>query len=567
MKEQQNLIATIVLCLAILIGWQYLWPSRPPAPPPSTAGAPTAGLPSAGAPSMQPGAPTAATELAEQRSVLLAQPRIRFATADIHGSIALTGGRLDDLTLARYHLTPDKSSPEITLLSPAAGKGAYYAEFGWVAGGTDKIALPGPETLWSADSDSLTPDHPVTLSWDNGQGLRFIRTYAVDDGSMFTITDRVENRGAEAVTLFPFGLLSRWGTPDLQNIYILHEGPLGVLDGTLKEVKYKKLREDDHLVEEQSTGGWIGITDKYWLTALIPDQTTAIKARMSWHPVDGLDRYQTDWLGGAFTVAPGGNVETASHLFAGAKELDKLEAYGASLNIPRFDLAIDFGWFYFLTKPFFHFLRFIHSQVPNFGVAILVFTVVIRGAFFPVANRSFKAMAKMRKLQPELKALQERYADDKARLNQEMMGLYKREGANPVSGCLPMFIQIPVFFALYKVLYVTIEMRQAPFFGWIKDLSVPDPTTLFNLFGLIPWDPPHYLHIGVWPLIMGVTMFLQQKLNPQPTDPVQAKMFTFLPIIFTFTLANFPAGLVIYWSWSNCLSMLQQWVIMKRSAT
>jgi len=566
MSEQRNLILTIVLCLAILLGWQFLWPNKQPIHP--VAQTQTAAQVNKDAPSPSGSAPTPAMPPENRLISLLSAPRIKLATKDLKGSIALTGGRIDDIALTRYHETPDPTSPDITLLSPAAGTGAYYAEFGWVPGSDTKTALPGSDTPWTADSETLSPDHPVTLTWDNGQGLVFTRKFAVDDGYMFTITDKVENKGNAAVTLFPYGLLSRWGTPQLQNVYVLHEGPLGVLDGTLKEVKYKKLREDDHTVTEHSTGGWIGFTDKYWLTALVPDQAMQVDARMNWRQIDGTDRYQTDWLGGGQTVEAGKSFETTSHLFTGAKELAALEAYGKQFDIPRFDLAIDFGWFYFLTKPFFYLLRYIHSQVPNFGIAILIMTVLVRGAFFPIAQRSFKSMNRMKKLQPEMKKLQEKYADDKPKLQQEIMGLYKKEGVNPVSGCLPVLLQIPVFFSLYKVLYVTIEMRQAPFFGWIHDLSVPDSTTLFNLFGLIPWTPPNvsFLHIGVLPIVFGLSMFIQQKLNPQPADPVQAKMMAFLPLIFTFTMAGFPSGLIIYWTWSNILSIGQQWVFNKTHA-
>jgi len=560
MNEQRNLLLTIALTAFILLGWQYVFPPHPT--PPRQSVETTTAAPSAATASMLPTAPQLPGELSP--SVRSADtPRIHLSSDELHGSISLVGGRLDDLTLARYHETPDPTSPDITLLSPANGAGAYDAEFGWVAGAPG-TAVPAGTTTWTADTDELAPNKPVTLTWDNGQGLVFTRVIALDDSAMFTVTERVENRGSAPVTLYPYGLLSRWGTPKTLGTYILHEGPLGVLDGTLKEMTYKKLREDDHLFTQKTTGGWLGFTDKYWLTALVPDQAEPIEARMSWHLIDNLDRYQADWLGAAVTIEPGATNSVTSHLFAGAKVLTRLDYYAHNLSIPRFDLAIDFGWFYFLTKPFFYVLRFIHSKVANFGIAIMIFTVVIKGAFFPIANRSYKAMSKMRKLQPEIKALQARFGEDKARLNQEMMALYKREGANPVSGCLPIVIQIPVFFALYKVLYVTIEMRQAPFFGWIKDLSAPDPTTLFNLFGLIPWTPPPMLAIGVWPLIMGITMYLQQKLNPQPTDPIQAKMMSFLPLIFTFMLAKFPAGLVIYWAWSNCLSIAQQWLIMKR---
>lgn len=568
MSEQKNIILAIALSVAILLGWQFLMP-KPATPPGQTTSGqtetpqiPDKQASSAPAAPEQP-APTIVSGEARAQAIAKA-PRVKIETPSLSGSFSLLGARIDDLDLVHFHETQDPASPEITLLSPAAGAGAYYAEFGFVPGeAKDKDGLPGADTLWTADRDTLTPTTPVTLTWDNGQGLKFTRVYAVDANYMFTVTQKVENTGKAAVTLYPYALVSRWGTPKTQDIYVLHEGSLGVLGGTLKEKKYKDLRADSQPTEENSTGGWIGFTDKYWLTAVIPDQAMPIKARMGWRAVDSVDRYQADWLGSALSIDPGASAQTSSHFFAGAKELALLDSYGETLGLPNFDRAIDFGWFWFLTIPFFKFLRFIHSQVPNFGIAILIFTVIIKGAFFPIANKSYKAMSKMKRLQPEVKKLQERFGDDRARLNQEMMALYKREKANPVSGCLPILIQIPVFFALYKVLYVTIEMRQAPFYGWIHDLSVPDPTTLFNLFGLIPWAPPNFLHIGVWPLIMGITMYLQQKLNPAPADPIQAKMFTFLPVIFTFMLANFPAGLVIYWAWSNTLSIAQQWLIMR----
>ncbi|HVI52413.1 MAG TPA: membrane protein insertase YidC [Candidatus Sulfotelmatobacter sp.] len=568
MNENRNIFLAIALSIGILLGWEFFFAKNPaPQPQAQNTSAP-AGAPGA-APGAVPGQPAAQAPVS--RADYLAQaPRVKISTPSLSGSISLLGARLDDLSLVRYHETIDPSSPEITLLSPATGEGAYYAEFGWVAAADSKAAVPTNDTRWAADTDTLSPGHPVTLTWDNGQGLRFRRVYTVDDSYLFTVTQTVENMGGQSVTLFPYGLVSRWGTPKADtNSSILHEGPIGVFDGASKEVKYKSLKDDDHLVEHKTTGGWLGFADKYWLTALVPDQKAETAARMSWRSVDGQDRYQTDWLGSALVVEPGKTVTSDSRLFAGAKELDKLDAYSKAI-VPDGDLklhlSIDFGMFWLLTIPFFHFLRFIHEHIPNFGIAIMVFTVIIKGAFFPIANKSYHAMSKMKKLQPEMKELQTRFADDKARLNQEMMALYKREKANPVSGCLPILIQIPVFFALYKVLYVTIEMRQAPFYGWIHDLSVPDPTNLFTLFGLIPWVPPEMLHIGIWPLIMGVTMWAQQKLNPQPTDPVQAKMFTFLPLIFTYMLARFPAGLVIYWAWSNSLSILQQWVIMKRAS-
>jgi YidC/Oxa1 family membrane protein insertase len=343
--------------------------------------------------------------------------------------------------------------------------------------------------------------------------------------------------------------------------YILHEGPIGVVDGSLDEIKYKTLAEKG-TIEADSKGGWLGITDKYWLATLVPQQDLPIKTAFR-HETEG-DRYQTDFRGPAMTVQPGQTVEVTNRLFAGAKEVKLLDTYSERYGIPLFDRAVDFGWFYFLTKPIFLFLHWLHGVVGNYGVAILLLTLLVKAAFFPLANRSYTAMSKMKGLQPKIQELRERYEDDKAKLNTEMMALYKREGANPVSGCLPIFIQIPVFFSLYKVLFTTIEMRHAPFFGWIHDLSAPDPTNVFTLFGLVPWSPPQMLHLGIWPLVMGLTMFLQQRLNPQPADPAQARIMMLMPLMFIFLFSTFPAGLVIYWAWNNSLSILQQWLIMRR---
>jgi YidC/Oxa1 family membrane protein insertase len=579
-EQQRNTVIAIVLAGVILVGWQFWFAKRSPVPPPPTATtqqqAPAA-TPEAEKSAQAPNAPgaespkAAAPAPAQTRAeVLAAGPRIKIETPSLDGTISLRGARIDDLTLDKYRQTTDPKSPPITLLEPPVGKGdgAYYAEFGWVGNGGD-LALPGRDTEWTANGTDLTPDKPVTLTWDNGQGLHFKRVYAIDADYMFTVTDSVENTSDKPVTLFPYGLVARWGEPKTVNYTVLHEGAVGVLGDTLKEEKYKSLKDHGGPYVEKSRGGWLGFTDQYWLTALAPDQHQDVSARMSWHSEGGIDRYQTDWTGPGETAAPGATIAVTSHFFAGAKELSLLDRYRDQLNIPKFDLAIDFGWFWFLTKPLFRFLRFIHEHVANFGLAILIFTICVRGAFFPIANRSYKSMNKMKMLQPEIKKLQARYADDRGKLNQEMMALYKREKANPVSGCLPLVIQIPVFFALYKVLFVTIEMRHAPFWGWIRDLSAPDPTTVFNLFGLIPWDTniPGLFdlpHIGLWPLIMGLTMYLQQKMNPQPPDPIQARMFMILPVVFTFMLAKFPAGLVIYWSWSNTLSIAQQWIIRRQ---
>ena len=403
----------------------------------------------------------------------------------------------------------------------------------------------------------------MILSWDNGSGLLFEREIEIDHGYMFTITDRVFNDGDQLLELYPYGLINRTDEPDTLGFFILHEGPLGVFNETLHEFDYDDLR-DDPTESFQSTGGWIGITDKYWLAALIPDQGQTVNSRFFYTKSNDGEKFQVDYLLDGNQLGPNGKIEVTSRLFAGAKKVALLDQYERDLGIARFDLAVDFGWFYFLTKPLFYLLHYLTGYLGNIGLAILSVTVLIKLIFFPLANKSYVAMSKLKKLQPEMMKLREKFSDDKMRLNQEMMALYKQEGANPLAGCLPIVIQIPVFFALYKVLFVTIEMRQAPFYGWIKDLSAQDPTTMFNLFGLLPYTPPDFLTIGLWPLAMGFTMWLQQKLNPTPPDPMQARIMMMLPIVFTFLFATFPAGLVMYWTWNNVLSILQQWVIMRR---
>jgi YidC/Oxa1 family membrane protein insertase len=410
----------------------------------------------------------------------------------------------------------------------------------------------------------------VTLTYDNDEGLEFRRTIAVDDKYVFTIKDEVTNTGASPISLFPYALISRHGTPHTAGYYILHEGLIGVLgDSGLQEYTYKNITEKK-AVNFDVTNGWLGITDKYWAAVLLPDTTARLKARFSTGMLDNLPTYQTDYLLDAQTVAPGATASANARLFAGAKEVAVVNEYDKQLKLNRFDLLIDWGWFYFITKPLFIAIDYLYRLVGNFGLAILIVTVLIKIAFFPLANKSYASMAKMKAVQPQMTALRERFANDKAKQQQELMELYKKEKINPLAGCLPIAIQIPVFFSLYKVLFVTIEMRHAPFFGWIHDLSAQDPTNIFNLFGLIPFDPTvlplvgSFLHLGAWPLIMGVTMWVQMKLNPAPPDPTQAMIFNWMPLIFTFMLANFPAGLVIYWAWNNSLSVLQQSVIMRK---
>ena len=578
-EENRNLILAVSLSMLVMFGWYY-FVDRPRAeaeqarmriaaqmtPEPMTIAPPQnpTGVPQPDAIPATPAPDAAVTQMLGRAAMLASSPRIRIDNGQVHGSISLKGGRMDDLSLATYRETVSDDSAEIVLLSPAGTPEAYYAEYGFVAADGAKIPLPDHQTVWSGDMKQvLRPETPVTLQWDNGAGLKFTRTYAVDEHYLFTITERVENSGVAPVSLMPYGLVSRHYTPTVSGYYILHEGLLGVLGGALNEFTYEDMR-DAPAAKIQGTGGWLGITDKYWLVSLIPDQTATFTGGFSYNPMGGRDRYQADYLRAAVTIEPGQSTEVTNRLFAGAKKVSLIDAYADKFSITLFDRAIDWGWFYFLTKPLFVVIDWFFVLTGNFGIAIILLTVAVKAAFFPLANKSYVAMSKMKKLQPLMLEIREKFTDDKVRQQQEMMDLYKREKANPLSGCLPMLVQIPVFFALYKVLFVTIEMRHAPFFGWINDLAAPDPTSLFNLFGLIPWTPPSFLLIGLWPILMGVSMWMQQRLNPAPTDPVQEKVFMWMPVFFTFLLGTFPAGLVIYSTVNNVLSIIQQALIMKR---
>jgi len=476
----------------------------------------------------------------------------------------LTGARIDNLLLTKYRETIDPKSPLITLFSPLGSADPYYAEFGWVAeaGGP---AVPDAQTEWSNDVSRISADGAVTLRWDNGAGLAFQRIISVDSNYMFTIRQSVTNSTGAPVTLYPYGLVNRHGLPKISGFFILHEGLIGVLgEEGLQEVDYDDLDDDPVITPSRSENGWLGITDKYWVAALVPRGGLPFQGRFIKGASGDRPTYQADFLGDAVTIRPNGSANRETLLFAGAKEVDVINAYQSSLGIDRFELLIDWGWFYFLTKPMFQVIQWLFDLLGNFGLAILAVTVLVKIVFFPLANKSYASMSKMKKVQPQVKKLQERYKDDKAGLQKEMMQLYKTEKINPLSGCWPVMIQIPVFFSLYKVLFITIEMRHAPFFGWIQDLSAPDPTSVFNLFGLLPFTPPQILMLGIWPLIMGITMFIQMRMNPTPPDKTQAMIFAWMPVMFTFMLASFPAGLVIYWAWNNFLSILQQGAIMKR---
>ncbi|TXH37593.1 MAG: membrane protein insertase YidC [Rhodospirillaceae bacterium] len=589
--EQKNLLIAVALTVAILLGWQFLYEApkmrahqaaqQQAAEQLAKEGkSPDSQAAQSGATPGQASVPTeqSAPQTVDRATALTQSPRVTIDSPRLKGSISLKGGRLDDLILKDYRETVDKGSPNVVLLSPLGTKEAYYADSGWTSA-DPKTAVPGADTLWQADGNDLAAGKTVTLSWDNGQGLLFKRAYAIDDNYMFTVTQSVENKTGAEVKLRPYARVKRFGTPaHPSQSYVLHEGMIGDFNGTLADPSYGKVRdraeEPEKLYSYASTGGWAGITDKYWLVAQIADNQEALTGEYFYEPK--TDSYQADYVGSERSIAPGASVDTRQRLFAGAKEVNLLRAYRDNQQISNFDLAIDFGWYWFFTKPLMLLLDWLYHHVGNFGIAILILTVMVKALMFPLANKSYKSMSRMKQLTPQIQAMREKFGDDKMKLNQEMMALYKKEKVNPAAGCLPVFVQIPVFFSLYKVFYVTMEMRQAPFFGWIKDLSAPDPTNWMNLFGLLPWDPSHYvtmpvvgsvihiLSIGIWPLIMGLTMWLQQRLNPTPPDPVQAKLFTAMPIIFTFMLGTMPAGLVIYWAWNNTLSILQQRFIMWR---
>ncbi|MCO5732601.1 membrane protein insertase YidC [Rhizobium sp. SSA_523] len=590
MEKNRNYYIAIALSVLIVLGWQFLYmnprmeaqraaqQAQQAQQAEMQAQSQAAGNPQADAAGGQAGqtgqsgqvsgtlpgssqAPAAAT----REQAIARTPRVAIDTQALSGSINLTGARLDDLHLRDYHETVDPASPTITLLSPADTKGGYFTEIGFIPG-ENVGSVPGPSTVWTvASGDKLTAQTPVTLQFTNDKGVVFSRTFAVDEHYMVTVTDKVENATGAAISLASYGRVTRYNKPEHASVYVIHEGFLGVLgtEGGLTEESYSSVEKEPYTFPK-ATGGWLGITDKYWATTLIPPQTLPYEARFT-HFADGQARFQADYKTDAVTVQPGQSTEMKNLIFAGAKEVPLVDGYEQSLGIPRFDLLIDWGWFYFITKPMFKLMDFFFRYFGNFGVAILCTTIVVKLLFFPLANKQYASMAGMKRVQPKMEELKAKHGDDRMALQQAMMQLYKEEKINPIAGCWPVLLQIPIFFSLYKVIYVTIEMRHAPFFGWIQDLSAPDPTSLFNLFGLLPYDVPHALMIGVWPIIMGITMFLQMRMNPTPPDPTQAMIFTWMPLVFTFMLASFPAGLVIYWAWNNTLSIMQQALIMKRN--
>ncbi|MGJ8527460.1 membrane protein insertase YidC [Maritalea sp.] len=579
--EGRNYIVAIGLSILVLVGWQFFvaGPQLEKTQQQAQVAAEqaqseaTADLPTPGTASDGTAIATSSASLVGTRDeVIAAGDRVEISTVALTGSINLKGGRLDDLRLKRYQETIEDDSPIITLFSPQGTPEPYYSEQGWVGAAGSTATLPNSDSVWTVEGNpTLSASAPVTLSFDNGEGLVFKRTFEVDENYLFTVKQSVQNSTGGDIALYPYSYVTRQETPQTSGFFILHEGPIGVLgDANLVELGYKDLVEDSRK-DYEATGGWLGFTDKYWASAVFPEANTPINARFSYKKADARDTYQTSYVGREpLVVGAGATTEHKSFIYAGAKVESIIDSYERGMGIDRLELLIDWGWFHFITKPLFYVIRSLNEVLGNFGLAILAVTVMIKILFFWFANKSYASMAGMKKVQPEMKEIQERHKEDRMAQQQAMMELYKREKINPMSGCWPVLIQIPVFFSLYKVLFVTIEMRHAPFFGWIQDLAAPDPTNLFNLFGLIPVDPTSlpliggFLVIGAWPLIMGITMFVQMRLNPPPADATQAAIFAWMPVIFTFMLAGFPAGLVIYWAWNNFLSICQQYFIMKR---
>ena len=579
-NQNRNFILAMALSLGVILIWSVLFPPTDlPIAPESTE--PSVATEAAGTdlaltpPTAEPAAATGAEAAPEAAAET---PRIAIDTPALAGSISLTGGRLDDLELRNYFDTLEPDSPNVRLLSPVGEPGAYYALYGWTPGGNLGFDdVPGANTLWAVESgDTLTVDTPVTLRWDNGAGLIFRRTISIDEDFMFTISQSVENTSETDARVAPYGIVARHGLPeDLQNFFILHEGVVQSSDGTLNELAYDELPDLDFVeregaraeVTEVADEGWIGFTDKYWMTTLVPEAGQPFTAVSRY--VSNADIYQTEARLPAVTVAPGETVERSTRLFAGAKEWETIRNYQNDAGIDGFLDSIDWGWFYFLTKPIFWLLHNLNMLIGNMGLAIIALTLLIKAALFPLAYKSYVSMAKMKELQPKIEEMKERAGDDRQKLQQGMMELYKREKVNPASGCLPILLQIPIFFSLYKVIFVTLELRHAPFFGWLNDLSAPDTSTILNLYGLLPNAAPEagtimaLIFIGILPLLLGISMWLQQKLNPAPTDATQAMIFAYLPWIFMFMLGSFASGLLVYWITNNTITFIQQYTIMR----
>ena len=581
-ESKLNLVLVVGAVLVILIGWQFLMPVFFPAPPPrevtveqETATPDASGQQAAGEAVLLE--ESGAVAVRGRSEAIAGSDRILVNGDRVWGSILLKGARFDDVTLKDYREQKDENSPNIVVFNPRNTAHPYFAELGWTQDASSSIALPDSDTVWQADRLDLKTGSSVTLSWDNGQGLLFTRKISLDENFLFTTVQTVKNTGTQAVSLYPFGYIARFDTPatGLTGMFAVDaeefvpwgmfaHGGLGVLQGAKQEFSYEDM-QDIGKTEMSSNDGWVGITGKYWLSALIPDPNQAITAEFEHTYPAQRDLYKVDYRWqNPVTVNPGDIQSVSNHLFVGAKEFNLLDSYEDTLGVRDLDSAVDFGLVWFLARPLYYPIDYFYRNIGNFGVAILLLTICVRILLYPLANKAYASMSRMRKLQPDTIMLRERYKDDKAKMNTEIMALYRKEKANPMSGCLPMLVQIPVFFALYSVLFATIEMRHAPFFGWIQDLSAPDPMTFITVFGLLDWPAPEFLMIGIWPIAFALTMLLQMKLNPQPVEPIQQKIMMFLPLLFLFMFARFPAGLVIYWTWNNVLSIGQQWLIMRR---
>ncbi len=553
MNDQKNLLLAIVASLLILLVFQYFFPEKK-----------TSEVNKTNELSFSEEGIDQNLVSKTREEILKEEDRVLLSPSSrLKGSISLKGARIDDIILRDYKQNISKDSPLVTIMSPKNTSNPYFAEFGWAAPQSN-IDVPRHEAVWNlVGGKELSPSSPIKLEWVSPDNLIFTRKISVDNNFLFTIEDTVSNQTSNTHVLQQYARIRRTGTPETSGFYILHEGPIGVLKETLLELDYDDLL--DKTETKQSKGGWIGITDKYWLAALIPHQDSEIIGTFKSIIKNNKKMYEVNYSGSLLELPSKEKIKVVSRLFVGAKEVSLLDKYSKQLSIEMFDRAVDFGWFYVITKPLFRLLHWFSGIFGNVGLSILALTIVIRIILFPLANKSFKSMSKMKVLTPKIQEIRNRYKNDKLKMQQEIMQVYKNEKVNPLSGCLPILIQIPIFFALYKVLFVTLETRHAPFYGWIKDLSAPDPTTIFNLFGLLNFTPPSFLLIGIWPILMAVTMFLQTKLNPAPPDPLQAKIMTYLPVVFLFLFATFPAGLVIYWTWNNVLSIGQQWIIMKRT--
>ena len=584
-ENKLNLILVVAAVLVILVGWQFLMPLVMPTPAPApprdvTAASQTSGQSTAQSQAAVDGVtvePGTVAEAVDRVAAIAAERRITVDGARVRGSILLKGARFDDVTLRDYREQRPDDSPNINVFSPRNSEHPYFAELGWTQETGSEIVLPDSDTLWQTDHTVLKTGSPVTLHWDNGQGLRFTRTISIDENFLFTTVQKVENQSDFPVTLVPYGNIVRFDTPasGLTGMFAVNSeefvpwgmfahGGVGVLNGAKQEFSYEDMQDIGNS-EILSNDGWMGITGKYWLSALIPDPAQPIIADFKHTTPNQRDLYQVNYRWqNPVVIQPSEIKQVSNHLFVGAKEFNTLDAYEDSLGVRDLDSAVDFGLVWFLARPLYYPIDFFYRNIGNFGVAILLLTICVRILLYPLANKAYSSMSKMRKLQPDTIMLRERYKDDKAKMNTEMMAMYRKEKANPMAGCLPMLVQIPVFFALYSVLFATIEMRHAPFFGWIQDLSAPDGLTFITVFGLLDWPAPEFMMIGIWPIAFSLTMLLQMKLNPQPIEPMQQKIMMFLPLLFLFMFARVPAGLVVYWTWNNVLSIAQQWLIMRR---